>query len=306
MDRKLMRKLLWLILLVAMPTFGQMTQIVSYGFTTVENPLSDGGNFTTNPSMSALKVPTSGECEATVTSTHCGAYWSGAVVQSGGTWPADQYSEVTLLGFDAASYIIPIVRASASANTQYRLYIQMGASHSFLYAIVAGTANLLATYTIIPVAGDVWRLSVTGEVLSVSQNGSVVQTFTDTNNYVPSGSPSFDIFADATASVIVSKWAAGANQAATPTFSPVAGTYTGTQTVTVTSSTSGGTIYYTTNGTTPTHSSSSISNGGTVSVSATGTLKVFESASDFADSTTGSAAYTINAASNHAPPMVVR
>ena len=39
---------------------------------------------------------------------------------------------------------------------------------------------------------------------------------------------------------------------ATPTFSPAAGSYTGPQQVTIGDSTTGATIYYTTNGTTPT------------------------------------------------------
>jgi hypothetical protein len=43
--------------------------------------------------------------------------------------------------------------------------------------------------------------------------------------------------------------------AATPTFSPAAGTYSSAQSVTISDATSGATIYYTTNGTTPTTSS---------------------------------------------------
>ena len=55
----------------------------------------------------------------------------------------------------------------------------------------------------------------------------------------------------------ISLWAGGAAQCALPTFSPVAGSYSSTQTVTITS-TASSTVYYTLDGTTPTHSSSSI------------------------------------------------
>lgn len=94
-------------------------------------------------------------------------------------------------------------------------------------------------------------------------------------------------------------WAAGvvsflAPIAATPTFSPVAGTYTGTQTVTITSASAGTTIYYTTDGSTPTHASSSIANGGTISVATSETVKAIAYSTGFNDSAVGSAAYTIN------------
>ena len=79
--------------------------------------------------------------------------------------------------------------------------------------------------------------------------------------------------------------------AATPTFSPAAGTYSGTQSVTISDSTSGATIYYTTNGTMPTTSSSVYS--GPISVSATETLNAIAVAPNYSASSTGTAAYTI-------------
>jgi uncharacterized protein YjdB len=79
---------------------------------------------------------------------------------------------------------------------------------------------------------------------------------------------------------------------AAPTFSPAAGTFTSTQTVTLGSSTSGATIYYTTNGSTPTTSSPVYS--GPISVSSTETVQAIAVASGYSASTASSATYTIN------------
>ena len=59
--------------------------------------------------------------------------------------------------------------------------------------------------------------------------------------------------------------------AATPTFSPAAGSYRSAQTVTISDATSGATIYYTTNGTTPTTASTVYA--GPITVSATETVE---------------------------------
>jgi ribosome-binding factor A len=88
--------------------------------------------------------------------------------------------------------------------------------------------------------------------------------------------------------------AAYAIEAATPTFSPAAGTYTSAQTVTISDGTSGATIYYTTNGTTPTTSSTKYSSAITVSVNET--LEAIATASGYTQSPVGSAAYAIQAA----------
>ncbi len=78
---------------------------------------------------------------------------------------------------------------------------------------------------------------------------------------------------------------------ATPVFSPAAGTYTTAQSVTISDATPGATIYYTTNGTTPTTSSTVYT--GPITVSTTTTVQAIAAAAGFANSAVGSATYTI-------------
>ena len=79
---------------------------------------------------------------------------------------------------------------------------------------------------------------------------------------------------------------------ATPTFSPVAGTYTSTQTVKMSDTTSGSTIYYTLDGSTPTTSSTKYT--GPISVAKTATINAIAIANNFSSSGIGTAAYTLN------------
>lgn len=79
--------------------------------------------------------------------------------------------------------------------------------------------------------------------------------------------------------------------ARTPTFSPVAGTYTTTQIVTIGDATPGAVLYYTIDGTTPTTSSAVYS--GPVMVKATETVKALAMSQAYSLSAVASATYTI-------------
>jgi N-acetylneuraminic acid mutarotase len=83
-----------------------------------------------------------------------------------------------------------------------------------------------------------------------------------------------------------------APQTAAPVFSVPAGTYTTAQTVTISDATSLAAIYFTTDGSTPTTSSSLYA--GPIIVSSSETLRAIATASGYTNSSVASAAYTIN------------
>jgi hypothetical protein len=93
-------------------------------------------------------------------------------------------------------------------------------------------------------------------------------------------------------SMTAATYTIGTPTAATPTFSPAAGTYTSTQTVTVTDSTAGASIFCTTNGTTPTPSSPHYT--GPFTVSSTQTIQCMATAVGFLNSSVGGGLYTIS------------
>jgi hypothetical protein len=80
--------------------------------------------------------------------------------------------------------------------------------------------------------------------------------------------------------------------AATPTISLGGGTYTVSQPVTISDTTTGATIYYTTDGTTPTTSSSVYA--GALTLNATETLKAVAVATGYSPSAVATSAYTVN------------
>ena len=103
--------------------------------------------------------------------------------------------------------------------------------------------------------------------------------------------------------IVPLKSAGAAPLVATPTFSPGTGTYSSAQTVAISSTTSGATICYATNGTTPAASTpgtcstgATLANGGTVTVGVSETLQAIGTESGLTNSAVGSAAYVITVA----------
>jgi arabinogalactan endo-1,4-beta-galactosidase len=81
-------------------------------------------------------------------------------------------------------------------------------------------------------------------------------------------------------------------QATAPAFSPVGGSYTTAQTVTITDATAGATIYYTTNGTTPSTASTVYSGAITIpATSATETIEAIAVATGYTNSSVATAIY---------------
>ena len=86
------------------------------------------------------------------------------------------------------------------------------------------------------------------------------------------------------------------NPVGTPTFNPAAGTYSSAQSVTISTTSSGASIRYTTDGSTPSETAGTLYSG-PVTVSTSETLKAIAYESGFTDSSVASASYSIGSSS---------
>jgi hypothetical protein len=138
--------------------------------------------------------------------------------------------------------------------------------------------------------------SISGAAIYYTTDGSVPTTSSKLYSAPITVAANTTIQAIATAasystSILISAIYTISPPAATPTFSPAGGSYTATQTVTLADATTGATIYYTTDGSTPTTSSKVYSTP--ISVATTTTVQAIAIAPGYTTSAIGSAAYTI-------------
>jgi len=191
-----------------------------------------------------------------VTDNLTGLTWTRTIQTD--TGPGSQFT-----GLDAATYC---------SSLKMRLPTELEALG------ISGTSDAICAF---PGAWSTWTSTVdpqnANDTAFVSYDGTMSYQVTD--NYP--------------GETLCDSGAASSPTAATPTFSPAGGTYAGAQSVVIADATSGATIYYTTNGTTPTTTSAVYS--GPIAVSATETLEAIAAASGYANSAVATAAYTINA-----------
>jgi len=154
----------------------------------------------------------------------------------------------------------------------------------------AGTfqGNIIAQASITDTIGG----TVNGSMIALT---GAVTLSAAANVNAPATGPEAPVMAAASSSVsgatVTVVLAPTASAASRPSFSPVGGTYHGAQTVTITSGTAGATIYYTTNGSTPTPSSTHYT--GPFSVGSSETVQAIAINAGMANSAVGSASYTI-------------
>jgi len=153
--------------------------------------------------------------------------------------------------------------------------------YAALQCYCAGTAFELS-----PASGGAWTETILHDFLSTSTDG-----------FEPSGG----LIADAAGNLYSTTYGGGAKgnngtvfkleAAGLLSFTPPAGTYVGTQTVRITSAPADATIYYTTDGTTPTTASTKYT--GAIEVPESETFKAFAFAAGYPNGAVITAAYTI-------------
>ncbi len=252
--------------------------------TNVTTFLNDGGCTTTPPTVSfafsgtasaAFTASTTGACTTTVT----GASFATSVAFN----PSSVGESVaTLTATDS------LKNTGTSAVSGTATPAPPAATPTF--SVAAGTYTTVQTVTISDTSTNAAIYYTTDgstpTTASTLYSGPVAVGTTETLNAIATGN------GFATSPVATALYTINLPTAAIPTFSVTPGTYTAPQTVAIADATSGAAIYYTTNGSTPTASSTLYK--GAITVGASETINAVAIEANYNNSAVASAAYVIN------------
>jgi hypothetical protein len=198
-----------------------------------------------------------------------------------------------------------------SATGTYQPQFTQSRSGTYSNSFVSFKAVTQSTTTATPTFSPTGGTYSTAQTVTISDTtpGALIYYTTNTTPPTTSSTP-YTGAITVSASETINAIAAAANlqqsavgsasytiqvQAATPTLSPASGTYSSAQTVTISDATPGALIYYTTDTTPPTTSSTPYT--GAITVSSSETLNAIAVASGYAMSAVGSATYSIQPSS---------
>lgn len=172
-----------------MPAGQTWTPVFAYPMTTVENPLSDGGNFTAIVDalfLAPMEVASSSgvnQAEPSLTNTDCASLYTGAV-------PANQYVTIGNNTFGGGSQSI-ILRSQGATSGNYYL-VNLSGTAFVLYSLVGGVYTQIGSSVISTgLRYDCWTVQVVGFTFSFYINGIFQGSITDPNSLYASGSCGF-------------------------------------------------------------------------------------------------------------------
>jgi hypothetical protein len=270
-----------------------LIQSVDAGPATISSFSGDGQS---TPYLSAFPMPL-----VVLVKDASGNPVPGALVEFKGTG-LTFLSNPVLTGYDGKASTGVIASAKGALTAVATAVASSVALTSPTYFTLNSTS---AIPTFSPAAGT--YTSAQSVTISDTTPGAVIYCTTDgttptTNSTICSGpisvttSETIEAIAIATGysntPVVSASYVISLPQAAIPTFSPTAGTYTSAQTVTIADSTPGAVIYYTTNGTPPTTSSAQYTSA--IAVNSTETIEAIAVAPGYSNSAVVSALYTIS------------
>ena len=276
--------------------------------TPIVPPAAPTGLTVTNPTSTSLTVNWTASSGATSYTVYKSTASTSGFTSAGST----SGTSLPVTGLTPATTYYFYVTASNSAGTSPNSATVSGVTSQFTSTYpsmyLRGTMNSWGGTAMALTGNNTWTVSVSltsGTAVQYKydayNNWSASSNWGDNNadgigdlasgtniSYTPASTGSYTFsFNDSTKAYTVTP---ASSTVATPTFSPTAGAVTIGTVVTMSSATVGATIYYTTNGTTPTTASSS---GTSVTVNTAMTIKAIAVKTGLTTSSVGSAAYTI-------------